>query len=300
MKKTLFCGVGTALVTPFSQKGELDMGMLKKLIEAQLAKGADAIVLCGTTGESAVLSDEEKRQIFQLGAWLCNGKVPMIAGVGSNDTQHTVALARMAQQCGADGLLVVTPYYNKTTQRGALQHYTAVAEATPLPVILYNVPSRTAFDLAVETTLQLAQLPTVAGIKEAAGSMEKITRLCAGAPEGFAVYTGNDAETLPVLALGGDGVISVTSNLLPNVVHCICTAFWSGNVALARRLQWMLAPLNSLLFETVNPIAVKVLMEAVGLPCGPCRLPLEQLTDAQRTALLERATPLLRQDFSLE
>ncbi len=297
MKKLLFRGAATALVTPFTPQGELDEEMLRRLLRYQLENGAAAVVLCGTTGESPVLSLQEKQRIFQNGVSVCGGRIPVIAGVGDNDTNHTVQAAKMAEQCGVDGLLVVTPYYNKTTQRGAIQHYEKVLEATTLPVILYNVPSRTGVDLSVETVCRLAEFPTAAGIKEAAGNMEKIALLRAACPRDFAIYSGNDADTLPVLALGGEGVISVTSNLLPNVVNFLCQAFWNGNYEIALRNQLLLAPLNRLLFETVNPLPVKAAMEAIGFPCGQCRLPLEQLTPEQRTALLERIRPLLHQDF---
>ena len=297
MKKLLFRGAATALVTPFTPQGELDEEMLRRLLRYQLENGAAAVVLCGTTGESPVLSLQEKQRIFQNGVSVCGGRLPVIAGVGDNDTNHTVQAAKMAEQCGVDGLLVVTPYYNKTTQRGAIQHYEKVLEATTLPVILYNVPSRTGVDLSVETVCRLAEFPTAAGIKEAAGNMEKIALLRAACPRDFAIYSGNDADTLPVLALGGEGVISVTSNLLPNVVNFLCKAFWNGNYEIALRNQLLLAPLNRLLFETVNPLPVKAAMEAIGFPCGQCRLPLEQLTPEQSAALLERIRPLLHQDF---
>lgn len=297
MKKLLFRGAATALVTPFTPQGELDEEMLRRLLRYQLENGAAAVVLCGTTGESPVLSLQEKQRIFQNGVSVCGGRIPVIAGVGDNDTNHTVQAAKMAEQCGVDGLLVVTPYYNKTTQRGAIQHYEKVLEATTLPVILYNVPSRTGVDLSVETVCRLTEFPTAAGIKEAAGNMEKIALLRAACPRDFAIYSGNDADTLPILALGGEGVISVTSNLLPNVVNFLCKAFWNGNYEIALRNQLLLAPLNRLLFETVNPLPVKAAMEAIGFPCGQCRLPLEQLTPEQSAALLERIRPLLHQDF---
>lgn len=297
MKKLLFRGAATALVTPFTPQGELDEDMLRRLLQYQLENGAAAVVLCGTTGESPVLSFQEKQRIFQIGKFACGGRIPVIAGVGDNDTNHTVQTAKMAEQCGVDGLLVVTPYYNKTTQRGAIQHYEKVLEATQLPVILYNVPSRTGVDLSVETVRRLADFPTAAGIKEAAGNMEKIALLRAACPRDFAIYSGNDADTLPVLALGGDGVISVTSNLLPNVVNFLCEAFWNGNYEKALRNQLLLAPLNRSLFEMVNPLPIKAAMEAIGFPCGQCRLPLEQLTQEQCTALLERIRPLLHQNF---
>lgn len=295
MRKKLFRGVATALVTPFTADGQLDIATLQRLLTWQLEQGADALVLCGTTGESAVLSDAEKQQLLEVAVRVCGGRCPVIAGVGSNDTAHTVRLARMAAGCGVDGLLVVTPYYNKTTQAGAAQHYEAVAAATPLPILLYNVPSRTGMDLVVETILRLAELPTVAGIKEACGRMDKIARLCAEAPADFAVYAGNDAETLPVLALGGDGVVSVTSNLVPAALHELCQAFFAADLLRAHELQKRLTPLHTLLFSSLNPLHVKALMEAVGLPCGDCRLPLEQLNPAYRAALLQKARPLLRQ-----
>lgn len=293
MKKQLFRGVGTALVTPFTPQGMLDISMLEKLIIRQRDNGADAIVLCGTTGESATLSDAEKALVFRTGVRLCHKKIPVIAGVGSNDTQHTIRLASMAARCGADGLLVVTPYYNKTSQKGAYQHFEAVAGATRLPILLYNVPSRTGMDLSAETVCRLSKLPTVVGLKEACGNMEKVARILSGSAEDFYVYSGNDSETLPIMALGGCGVISVTSNLLPNVVHSLCQECEAGRWMTAQKLQQKLMPLNSLLFEQVNPIPVKALMECIGMPCGNCRLPLEQLTESAKQKLQRRGTVLL-------
>lgn len=295
MKKELFRGVGTALVTPFDENGKVSVSRLQELIRFQLDKNADALILCGTTGESAVLSDAEKEEIFCQGITLCHGKIPVIAGVGSNDTQKTIRMAKIAEKCGADGLLIVTPYYNKTTPQGAYQHYKAITESVALPIILYNVPSRTGFDLPVDIIHRLALLPGIIGIKEACGSMEKISRIMAVCPSDFSVYAGNDAETLPVLAFGGSGVISVASNLLPNVVHSMCTAFWSNDTESARNLQQLLTPLETLLFSCVNPIPVKALMELIGFPSGQCRLPLEQLNESQREELLRQGRKILAQ-----
>lgn len=294
MKKRLFSGVGTALVTPFDQTDHLNETVLRQMLRFQLANGADAVILCGTTGESATLSDKEKQRIFSVGAEELGGKLPLIAGVGSNDTHHTQKLAKIAEQCGVDGLLVVTPYYNKTTQAGAVQHFVSVADQTALPVLLYNVPSRTGMDLSADTVATLAAHPNIVGIKEACGNMEKIARMRATCPEDFLIYAGNDTEILPVLALGGSGVISVSSNLLPNMVHCICTAFVRGDLAAARQLQLRLLPLTELLFRLVNPICVKPLMELIGFPCGEARLPLEQLDNDQKTELRSMAQPILQ------
>ncbi len=298
MKEELFCGAGTALVTPFNAAGELDTAMLERLIDHQLTNHIDALILCGTTGESATLSIQEKLEIFRIGVRLCKGRIPVIAGVGSNDTRRTVELAKAAAECGVDGLLVVTPYYNKTTQNGAIQHFEAVAGATALPILLYNVPSRTGLDLSVETIKTLSAHPQIIGIKEACGSMEKCAQILYHCPSDFALYSGNDADTLPILALGGKGVISVSSNLVPNVVHSICAAALSKNIGSAQKWNRLLTPLNALLFEKVNPLPVKQLMQAVGLPCGSCRLPLEQMTPLQQEALLRRAEPILAQLLS--
>jgi 4-hydroxy-tetrahydrodipicolinate synthase len=297
LKKPLFRGAATALVTPFSPYGELDLPMLRRLLSRQLEMGIDAVVVCGTTGESPVLNAKEKQSIFMAAAEICGGKIPVVAGIGDNDTQHTVQTAKMAENCGVDGLLIVTPYYNKTTQNGAVQHYYRILESTELPAILYNVPTRTGMDLSVDTVCRIAAHPNAAGIKETSGGMEKFALLKNACPTGFALYTGNDTDTLPVLALGGDGVISVSSNLLPDVVHYLCSSFQNGDIAEAARIQLLLTPLNRLLFESVNPIPVKAAMELLGFPCGQCRLPLEQLDTQQRESLLQRIPPLLTQKY---
>ena len=294
MKKRLFSGVGTALVTPFDPANRINETVLRQMLRFQLQNSADAVILCGTTGESATLSDREKLRIFSIGAEELGGKLPVIAGVGSNDTKHTQELARAAEQCGVNGLLVVTPYYNKTTQVGAFRHFASVADASSLSILLYNVPSRTGMDLSAATVEKLAKHPNIIGIKEACGNMEKIARMRAECPEDFSIYAGNDTEILPILALGGDGVISVTSNLLPNVVHCICTAFAKGEIAEALRLQLRLLPLTELLFRSVNPIHVKPLMELIGFQCGEVRLPLEQLNEIQKAEVCSAARPILQ------
>ncbi len=297
MKKTLFRGVATALVTPFSPDGTVDLSLLRQLLAYQIDNGIDAVVVCGTTGESPVLSTQEKESIFTTAAEACAGKIPVVAGVGDNDTRHTVQTARLAKRCGVDGLLVVTPYYNKTTQNGAVQHYMHILEDVALPMILYNVPSRTGMDLSVDTVCRIAEHPNAVGLKETCGNMEKFALLKNACPKDFAIYTGNDADTVPVLALGCDGVISVTSNLLPDVIHYMCSVFQSGAVSAAARIQLQLTPLNRLLFESINPIPVKAAMELLGFPCGQCRLPLEQLDPQQKELLLQRISPLLKQKY---
>lgn len=295
MSKEVFRGVATALITPFEPSGAVNYPMLDELINFQIRSKTDAIVLCGTTGECATLSEEEKICIFNRAVKYSDGKIPIIAGIGSNDTKKTVILAQKAEQCGVDALLAVTPYYNKTTQRGVVQHFTAVAQSVNLPLILYNVPSRTGFDISVEAIAKLAEIPGIVGIKEACGSMEKITRLRLLCPNEFSIYAGNDTDTLPILSLGGRGVISVASNLIPNVVHSLYDAFCSGNLEKAQRLQLQMTPLQQLLFESVNPINVKALMELIGFPCGACRLPLEQLEEKTKAKLLQRGNDLLKQ-----
>lgn len=297
MKKRLFSGVATALVTPFSEEGSLDIAMLRRLLRYQMEHGVDAVVVCGTTGESPVLTTKEKQEIFRTAAEECRNRLPVIAGVGCNDTAYTIEIAKIAESCGADGLLLVTPYYNKTTQAGAIQHYEKILQNTSLPAILYNVPSRTGMDLTVETIQRIAEIPNAVGIKETCKDMEKFERIKQSCPDDFAVYTGNDTDVLPVLSLGCDGVISVTSNLLPDVVHYLCDAYRCGNNAAAARLQLLLTPLNRILFETVNPVPVKAAMELLGLPCGQCRLPLEQLDPLQRQQLLARILPLLTKEY---
>ena len=277
MKKPVFTGACTALVTPFSN-GKVDYSMLRKLLHRQMAAGIHAVVLCGTTGEAPTLTDEEKLTIFQQAKEFTGDDCTIIAGTGSNSTQHALTLSRAAEEVGADALLVVSPYYNKATAEGLLAHYTAVAGAVHIPVIAYNVPGRTGVDIPVEVYAQLAEIPNIAGVKEASSDITKINRIRAVCPGDFSVWSGNDSMIVPVMALGGQGVISVLSNLLPVETQAMAQAALDGDFDTGAALQIQLTPLIDLLFSEPNPIPVKAAMELLGLDCGSCRMPLTPLS----------------------
>lgn len=273
MKKPLFTGVCTALVTPFLGNA-VNYPLLELLLGRQIAAGIEAVVLCGTTGESPTLSDCEKLEIFRRCARYAGGRCKIIAGTGSNDTQHAVALSAAAEAAGADALLVVSPYYNKATAEGLLTHYSAIAGAVHIPVIVYNVPSRTGVDIPVSVYRELSKIPNIAGVKEASTDMGKISKIRAICPDSFALWSGNDDLTAPILALGGQGVISVLSNVLPEQTQALTRAALDGDFDTAADLQLRLLPLTEALFREVNPIPVKAAMKLVGYDCGTCRLPL--------------------------
>ena len=276
MKRLIFTGLCTALVTPFSEDG-IDFFMLEQLIEGQIEAGTEAIVLAGTTGESPTLTHAEKLELFREGGRMAAGRCRIIAGTGSNSTKAAVELSQEAQDCGADGLLVVTPYYNKATQPGLLKHYRAICEAVEIPVIAYNVPSRTGVDISIDTCKALAEIPNLVGIKEACGDISKVARILADTD--LAVWSGNDDQTVPVMALGGAGVISVASNVIPKQMHDLTQVALKGDFANASALQRKYQRLMDLLFCQVNPIPVKAAMRMIGMDCGECRMPLDGLTD---------------------
>lgn len=276
MKRLIFTGLCTALVTPFSEDG-INFSVLEQLIEGQIEAGTEAIVLAGTTGESPTLTHAEKLGLFREGVRIAAGRCKIIAGTGSNSTKAAVDLSREAQDCGVDGLLVVTPYYNKATQPGLLKHYRAICEAVEIPVIAYNVPSRTGVDISVDTCKGLAQIPNLVGIKEACGDISKVARILADTE--LAVWSGNDDQTVPVMALGGAGVISVASNVIPKQMHELTQAALRGDFAKAAAIGRRYQKPFDLLFCQVNPIPVKAAMRMIGMDCGDCRMPLDGLTD---------------------
>lgn len=278
MDSVLFSGACTALVTPFLGKA-VNYPLLDRLLARQIDAGISAVVLCGTTGESATLTDAEKLAIIGRGKAFVRDRCTVIAGTGSNDTEHTVNLSRLAEQAGADALLVVTPYYNKATPGGLLEHYRAVAAGVRIPVIIYNVPSRTGVDIPVEVCQALAAVPNIAGIKEASSDISRVARLRAACPDSFAVWGGNDDQAAAVLSLGGSGVISVVSNLYPELMQALVSAGLDGDFDTATDLQLRLLPLIRALFREVNPIPVKAAMELLGWDCGRCRLPLTRATE---------------------
>lgn len=269
-----FRGCFVALVTPFRSDGRVDYERLDALVDFQLGAGTDGIVPCGTTGESATLHPEEQREIIRRVVERVQGRVPVIAGAGTNSTEEAIALARAAEQAGADAILSVTPYYNRPTQEGVYRHFRAIAESVRLPVILYTVPSRTGCHLEVGTILRLAEIPNIIGIKEASGNLEQIMELLRVRPQGFLVLSGDDAWTLPILALGGDGVISVVANEAPAEMRALVAAALAGDFARARALHYRLLPLMRGNFLETNPIPVKAALAMMGLIEENYRLPL--------------------------
>lgn len=286
MKNVLFTGACTALVTPFLN-GNVNYPMLEQLLKRQMESGIQAVVICGTTGESPTLSDEEKLELFRRAKKYVGSSCKIIAGTGSNCTEHAVSLSKAAESVGVDGLLVVSPYYNKATQEGLIAHYSAIASAVHIPIILYNVPSRTGVDIPVAVYQTLAQLPNIAGVKEASADITKITKIRASCPKDFAVWSGNDDQAVPVMALGGAGVISVLSNVMPLKTQIMAKAALDGDFDTAAELQIKMLPLIQMLFCEVNPIPVKAAMKLIGYDCGECRLPLTSMTQNNLEKLKE-------------
>ncbi len=286
MKNTVFTGAATAIITPLNKNG-VDYETFEKLIEWQIAEGIDAIVVAGTTGESSTLTDAEHKQVIKFCVDKVAGRVPVIAGTGSNDIAYAVSLTKYACEVGADAVLVVTPYYNKATQNGLIASFTAIADASTKPCILYNVPSRTGCNIKPETCAVLAKHKNIVAIKEASGDISQvaaISRLCG---DELDIYSGNDDQIVPVLSLGGKGVISVLSNLLPRETSQICHDYFDGNVEQSRKMQLKYLPLIDSLFCEVNPIPVKAAMSAMGYGENYLRLPLTPMEDANRTKLLD-------------
>ncbi len=288
-QKPFFTGACTALVTPFL-RGEVNYPMLERLLQYQLDAGIRAIVICGTTGESPTLSDTEKLELFRRAKEYVGDRCRIIAGTGSNCTEHAVALSRAAERVGVDGLLLVSPYYNKATPDGLFAHYSAIAAAVHIPCILYNVPSRTGVDIPVVVYRKLSRIPNIVGVKEAASDIVKIARIRAKCPE-FSVWSGNDDQIVPVMALGGAGVISVLSNVAPEKAKIMTDAALDGDFDTAAALQIELLPLIRALFSEVNPIPVKAAMKEIGFDCGSCRLPLMPM-NPENLAKLKAVLPL--------
>jgi len=280
----VFEGVFTALVTPFSN-GVLDEEALRKLIELQIEAGVHGLVPCGSTGESATLSHHEHRKVVELTIEAVNGRVPVIAGTGSNSTAEAVAITRHAKEAGADGALLISPYYNKPTQEGLVAHYEAVASQTGLPIIVYNIPGRTGSNIAADTQVRLSEIEGIVGVKEASGDIVQMSEVIANVPDDFAVLSGDDALTLPLMAVGGKGVISTSSNLVPEEMVGMYNAFQAGDLAEARRIHEGLLPLFDLLFCETNPIPIKAAQHLRGLIQDEIRLPLLPMTDGNKRRL---------------
>ncbi len=282
---SLFTGAGVAIVTPFHEDGSVNFEKLKEILEFQIENGTDAIIICGTTGEASTLTDEEQLECVRFTAEVVNKRIPVIAGAGSNDTKHGINLAQGCEKMGADGVLLVTPYYNKTTQRGLVAHYTAIAESIHIPVILYNVPGRTGLSISPETCYELSKVKNIIGVKEASGNLSAIAQIAALCGPDFTIYSGNDDQVLPILSLGGKGVISVLSNVAPRQTHDMVMNFLNGNIQEAIDLQLKSLALMNALFIEVNPIPVKEAMNMMGFGVGPCKMPLVPMSEEHREIL---------------
>ncbi len=274
MKTCVFTGSCVALATPMNEDGSINLDVLKQLIEFEIENGTDAILVCGTSGEAPTLDQQEHMAVIRCAVKAVRGRVPLIAGTGSNDTRHAIAQSREAEALGADALLLVTPYYNKTSQAGLVRHFTAIADSVSLPVILYNVPSRTGLNIQPETYHQLARHPRIVATKEANGDIAALARTKQLCGDELWVYSGNDDQIVPVMSLGGVGVISVLANVAPALTKEICAAGLAGDTARAAALQLKATPLISALFADVNPIPVKYALNRIGFAAGQCRLPL--------------------------
>lgn len=278
MKKIIFKGCGTAIATPFTNDG-VNFDEFGKLIEFQISEGVDSIIVCGTTGESSTMTEKEKKGTIKYAIDKVNGRIPVIAGTGSNNTASAIEMSKYAESVGADALLVVTPYYNKTTQSGLVAHYKAIAESTSLPIIVYSVSSRTGVNITAETCVELSKIPNIVAIKEASGNISQVAKIAALCGDDLHIYSGNDDQIIPVLSLGGLGVISVLSNVAPKYTHDMVQNFFDGNIEKATKMQLDALDLVNSLFCEVNPIPVKEALNIVGYNYGTPRLPLVKLSE---------------------
>ena len=280
MKKAVFTGAGVAIVTPMNADSSVNYPKLGELLDFQLKGGIDAVIACGTTGEASTLTHEEHIEVIRFTVEYVKGRVPVIAGVGGNNTRHAAQLSKEAEQAGADALLHVTPYYNKTSQTGLIRHFFTVCDASSLPVILYNVPSRTALNIAPETYLKLCEHPNIAATKEACGDISLIARTASLCGDNLVIYSGNDDQIVPIMSLGGKGVISVLANIAPRQTHDLCRLYLEGKTAESAKMQLDLLDLMNALFIDVNPIPVKAAMAFMGYDCGECRMPLAPMQES--------------------
>lgn len=281
MKKDLFTGCGTAIATPFT-KDEVNLEEFKKLLEYQVDNNADAIIVCGTTGEASTMTLDEKIETIKTAVDTVNKRIPVIAGTGSNNTIEAIKMSQLAEKLGVDGLLVVTPYYNKTTQNGLIAHYKAIADAVSLPIIMYNVPSRTGVNINPETCLELSKIDNIVAIKEASGNLSQVAKTASLCRNDLTIYSGNDDQILPVLSLGGKGVISVLSNIAPKYTHDMIQNYFDGNIEEAIKMQLDSIDLINTLFSEVNPIPVKYALNEMGYDFGIPRLPLTELSEENK------------------
>jgi len=284
MKKILFQGCGTAIATPFNEEG-VNLKEFAKLLEEQIEQGVDAIIVCGTTGESATMTEEERLQTIECAVKTSKGRVPIIAGTGSNNTKAVIEMNKKVEKLGVDGVLIVTPYYNKTTQKGLIEHYKTIAQNTTLPIILYNVPSRTGINILPQTCLELSKIENIVAIKEASGNISQIAEIANLCRDNLNIYSGNDDQIIPILSLGGKGVISVLSNIKPKYTHDMCEKFFEGEIEEACKMQIDSIPLIKALFSEVNPIPVKAALNMIGYDYGVPRLPLIEMSDEGKEIL---------------
>lgn len=285
---SVFTGAGVAIITPMTETGEVNYPKLQEILEYQIANGTDSIIICGTTGESSTLTHEEHLETIRFTIEKVAGRIPVIAGTGSNCTETAVYLSKEAEKYGADGLLLVTPYYNKATQKGLIAHFTKIANSVKIPVILYNIQSRTGVNITPETIAYLAEhVENIVGVKEASGNISQIAKIAQLTGGKFDIYSGNDDQIVPILSLGGKGVISVLSNIAPRETHDIVAKFMEGDVEGSRELQLRALPLVEKLFCEVNPIPVKAAMNMLGWEVGPLRMPLSEMEDAHKAELKE-------------
>jgi len=284
MKSIIFKGCATALATPFTEEG-VNYDVFGKMIEDQISNNVDALVVCGTTGESATMTNEERKETIKFVVKQVNGRIPVIAGTGSNNTKSAIELAKYAETIGCDACLVVTPYYNKTTNAGLVAHYTEIANSTKLPIILYNVPSRTGVNITPETCYELSKIPNIVAIKEASGNISQVAKIKELCRDNLAIYSGNDDQIVPILSLGGLGVISVLSNVAPKLTHDIVINYLNGNIKDALKNQLDSLNLINSLFCEVNPIPVKYALNLKGYDFGKPRLPLIELSDKNKEVL---------------
>ena len=281
MKNTIFEGCGTAIVTPFTEDG-VNFEEFKKLIEFQIENEVDAIIVCGTTGEASTMTTEEKKETIKFAINTIAKRTKVIVGTGSNNTKTAIEMSKFAEEAGADGILVVTPYYNKTTQQGLIAHYAEIAKSVKLPIIMYSVPGRTGVNIAPETCKELSKIENIVAIKEASGSISQVAKIASLCQDDLAIYSGNDDQIIPVLSLGGKGVISVLSNVMPKYTHDMTKKYLEGNVEQATKMQLDVIDLIDALFIEVNPIPVKYALNLMGFNFGKPRLPLIELSDKNK------------------
>ncbi len=294
MKNLPFTGSGVALVTPFKD-GKVNFDKLGELIEFHIENSTDALIICGTTGEAATMPDEEHLSVIEYAIKKADGRIPIVAGAGSNDTAHGVNLCRRAEALGSDALLLVTPYYNKATQKGLIEHYTKMAEAVNIPIILYSVPSRTGVNILPETLLKLSEIPNIVGVKEASGNIGQVAKIAALCGDKMAIYSGDDNMTLPIMSLGGVGVISVIANILPKETHDLTQKFFDGDIKGAKELQLKMLDIMNAMFIEVNPIPVKTAMNLLGFDLGELRLPMCEMEESN----LEKLKKVMK-DYGLK